>query len=631
MRQPISRNTARRPSFPATRSPTLLGDSVIDVVENTPINAIVPLKSQSNMINRDDDFDPLLDASDPNIFELTRTEDTIANGGDPTVETLQVAAQPLQNIGAGAGSVSPGLNIAKAILAILPAGSRVTLVPCAKGATGFNNGFWAQGGEGRVDAIARANHAMTLDNGGLPNVFYGIFWHGGESDGGTSQAVQADRIDDIVVDFRANITGASDTTPFVTAGLVNVNNDPKTGVELALEDTPNRLPYSAYYETAGLATFDGGTHFTAAASRTLGTGMGNALNSLSGDLGIVRPSAITDLSVTAGDSEVTLTFTAPSSTSDPIIDYKVFYAVAGSGVYVEFLDGINASNTITVTGLTNDTAYDFDVRAENSAGIAVSSNVVSATPASSSVGVGNGRAAADSVVSGAIVDLSARNDASYDGSSQTWVNLGSGDDFWLGTDGTVESNIDPVFVGTAGDLQANMRFGSPNNRRVTAKSVMPVLNNFHRSDAPTPFTFIFKVRPQSSYRVLIANTTHSGGNGALIWTTGNAIRYRNRLAGSDAENTTFTTTFDITQESLIALTFDPSNGSYQFKVNSSAIETGTMAFSNTVVNTTPATLMSDTGGTFGFDQTTTTLKDFIAYDKVLTPTELTAIFNILYI
>lgn len=88
----------------------------------------------------------------------------------------------------------------------------------------------------------------------------------------------------------------------------------------------------------------------------------------------VAPSSITDLSVTAGDAQVTLNWTAPSNGGSAITGYD--YRVDG-GSWIS--TGSTATSKV-VTGLTNGVEYDFEVRAVNAIGAALTSNVATATP-----------------------------------------------------------------------------------------------------------------------------------------------------------------------------------------------------------------------------------------------------------
>ena len=92
------------------------------------------------------------------------------------------------------------------------------------------------------------------------------------------------------------------------------------------------------------------------------------------------PGAPTSVSGTAGNGQVNLSWTAPSSNGgDPISDYLIEYSSGGS--YSTFAHSASSSTTIAVTGLTNGTAYTFRVSAINGRGTGSASTVsASVTP-----------------------------------------------------------------------------------------------------------------------------------------------------------------------------------------------------------------------------------------------------------
>lgn len=99
------------------------------------------------------------------------------------------------------------------------------------------------------------------------------------------------------------------------------------------------------------------------------------------------PDAPAGLSASAGDTEVDLTWTAPSSNGSAITDYIVEYKLSSEPTtWTAFSDGTSTSTSATVTGLTNDSAYDFRVSAVNAIGISDPSDIDSATPTADSGG-----------------------------------------------------------------------------------------------------------------------------------------------------------------------------------------------------------------------------------------------------
>jgi hypothetical protein len=94
------------------------------------------------------------------------------------------------------------------------------------------------------------------------------------------------------------------------------------------------------------------------------------------------PDAPTSLSGTAGNGQVSLTWTAPASNGGAAItDYAVQYSSNSGSTWATFADGTSTDTSATVTGLTNGTAYTFRVAAVNSVGTgSYSSASASVTP-----------------------------------------------------------------------------------------------------------------------------------------------------------------------------------------------------------------------------------------------------------
>ena len=105
------------------------------------------------------------------------------------------------------------------------------------------------------------------------------------------------------------------------------------------------------------------------------------------DIAIVAivPGAPTSVAGVAGNGQVVVSWTAPSSTGgSAITDYTVQYSSNGGSTWSTFTHTASASTSLTVTGLTNGTAYVFQVAAVNAAGRgSYSSTSASVTPKSS--------------------------------------------------------------------------------------------------------------------------------------------------------------------------------------------------------------------------------------------------------
>ena len=113
---------------------------------------------------------------------------------------------------------------------------------------------------------------------------------------------------------------------------------------------------------------------TAAASFSMTDTAGNAQTTLVGSPQSVtvtrngEPDAPVISSVTAGNAQVVVAWSAPANNGAAISDYVVQYSTSSSGSYTPFADGTSTSTSATVTGLTNSTAYYFKVAATNSVG-----------------------------------------------------------------------------------------------------------------------------------------------------------------------------------------------------------------------------------------------------------------------
>ncbi len=91
--------------------------------------------------------------------------------------------------------------------------------------------------------------------------------------------------------------------------------------------------------------------------------------------------AVTGLAGTAGDGQVTLTWTAPlSDGGSAITDYSIQFSSDAGVTWTTFPDAVSTLTSATVTGLTNGTSYLFEVAAANSAGLGTYTRSASVTP-----------------------------------------------------------------------------------------------------------------------------------------------------------------------------------------------------------------------------------------------------------
>lgn len=329
------------------------------------------LAGQSNMIGRYGPVDGALDATDADILQW-------GFNGQAAVS----AADPLDHDGETANTIGLGLTFAKAYKADgrLTGSRKVLLVPVARGGQAIS--YWAPGGAADLAVIASVNAAMAAGTG--TNVLKGILWHQGESDSGRSTASYAADLDALIAHWRTEFDGASASTPFVTGGLLPGGSATDANIVAALQQTPDRLAYTDFASATSLVSGGDNLHFNAASLRTLGGRYFPAWEAAETNAA-TAPDAVDDLSAAAGDTQVTLSWTAPASGHSAITDYVVEYKLSANSTWLTFSDGTSATPGAVVTGLTNGSAYDFRVFAVNAIGTGAASNVDSETPASSGI------------------------------------------------------------------------------------------------------------------------------------------------------------------------------------------------------------------------------------------------------
>ena len=99
---------------------------------------------------------------------------------------------------------------------------------------------------------------------------------------------------------------------------------------------------------------------------------------------ITAPGAPTNLSAAAGDTTVSLSWTAPADNGNsPIIDYVIEQSRDGGSTWGDSTPATSTGTTVTVTGLTNDILYQFRVSATNVHAPGPVSNVAGTTPTAS--------------------------------------------------------------------------------------------------------------------------------------------------------------------------------------------------------------------------------------------------------
>ena len=175
--------------------------------------------------------------------------------------------------------------------------------------------------------------------------------------------------------------GAQSQSNFATSMSAGPANESAQTVSFILTNTNNAL-FSAQpaINASGTLTFtpaenaSGEATVTVTAQDTGGTangGVATSARTFTLYVDTTAPGTPTEVSATGSNGSATVSFTAPTNTGgDAIIGYTVISSPSG-------ITAMGASSPITVTGLTNGTAYTFTVTAENSEYIGTASGASS--------------------------------------------------------------------------------------------------------------------------------------------------------------------------------------------------------------------------------------------------------------
>src|SRR5690242_148898 len=336
------------------------------------------------MSGRGGTADPRLDPTHPKVF----TYDLL--GTYPN--QISLAVEPLGHADrlALANSAGPAMPFARFYADSLAPGRRVLLVPVAYGGTGFSAAgalSWNSAGTGNLftQAVAQANAAMAAAGPGAK--FAGIIWLQGEADTGAGvggPAYQA-YIEAAIAAFRAQITGAGPTTPFVMGQMVPefiAGATTRQVIDGVHQVTPGRVTYTGF--APGIANAQNGDnlHYNGPGQRAMGKSMWLAFADAKANTALVArtPGQIAIVNAAAGNALAVLTWDQPTPGSALITDYLVEYKLASGSTWTTFADGTSSATGATITGLTNLSAYNFRVSAINSIGAGPTSPVATTTP-----------------------------------------------------------------------------------------------------------------------------------------------------------------------------------------------------------------------------------------------------------
>ena len=203
-------------------------------------------------------IDPVLDASDPRIFE--RQQDG----------SVVIAEEALDHVVRQDQSPGFPLTFARNHLASLNPNRNVLLVPMAQGGTGHSSNNWNPGNARYNAAVTATNAALAEGDGN--NQIVAILAQGGERDSndGSTQAQHEVAFDAMIAGFRSEINGAENVPVIVGDLAPNFAGGTHTQIRASLADLPNRVANTAWVSSAGLTDRGDNVHFDAPSLRTLG-------------------------------------------------------------------------------------------------------------------------------------------------------------------------------------------------------------------------------------------------------------------------------------------------------------------------------------------------------------------------
>jgi predicted phage tail protein len=316
--------------------------------------------------------------------------------------------------------------------------------------------------------------------------------------------------------------------------------------------------------------------FQVAATNAAGTGTYSAASSSVAP--VATPGTPASLSGVAGNAQVALSWTAPTSDGgSALTDYIVQYSSNSGSTWTTFADGTTTSTNATVTGLTNGTSYTFRVAAMNVAGAGTYSSASSAVTPLTTPGTPTG---ATAVVGNAQINLSWTAPTSDGGSALTdyivEYSSNSGSTWAAFADGTSTATSATV-PGLTNGTSYTFRVAAVNG--LGAGSYSTASNAVTAASTPGVPTGVSGTRGNTQVAVTWSAPASNGGSAISDY----IVQY------SSNSGSTWTTFSDGTSTTTSATVTGLANGTgYTFRVAAvNAIGTGTYSSASSAV--TPAT------------------------------------------
>lgn len=300
------------------------------------------------------------------------------------------------------------------------------------------------------------------------------------------------------------------------------------------------------------------------ASLTAKIGGTNIVNSPQTVVVAAVPGAVTSLTATPGNTQVTLSWSAPSSDGgSAVTDYLVEYRLSGAGSFTTFSHTASTTTNIIVTGLTNGSLYNFQVSAINAIGTGSASAVngtprtvpgaptsVSGTAGSTSMDLTWTAPASDggSAITDYVIEYSATGANSWTAFSHTASNATSRTVTGLTGGTTYDFRISATNAAGTGTPSSTFTGtpGSPSSPLSLAVSLNQVTNNSHTATLTwtvptftgsgiTDYVIEYKTSAAASYTVF----PHTASTSTTIAITGlaNGTTYNFRVKGKTSATT----------------------------------------------------------------------------------------------
>jgi hypothetical protein len=242
------------------------------------------------------------------------------------------------------------------------------------------------------------------------------------------------------------------------------------------------------------------------------------------------PSAPTITSITSGDQQLTVNFTAPTSDGGSAITNYI-YSTNGGTSFTPFSPA-DTTSPVVITGLTNGTSYSVVIRAVNSINPGAQSNAISATPSAPTPGD-------DLIIASLTTSLSAYNSANIG----DWVSITSTEWNNLKTNvtGTVTTGASDTMMTTATNFGGGLT-NAPSSAIVTNMVEAPRSSGIPANSYIYGFSVRFRSNLGTSFGVFAntSTTSNTGFNqlGNLISSLINGTNYLVRKGVSDTNGGT---------------------------------------------------------------------------------------------